>query len=97
MTAARDKAYARRDVFWEPLPDEDGNKRAPEKDDTLALEEDAVPAVHGVEELHLRHEERVDGPGRVDEVVPCEAGETVPDELRRDQPAGPRYRSGLRK
>ena len=78
--------YVRRDVLREPLPHKDADEDAPEEDAPLLLEEDALAAVHGVEKLHLRHEERVHGPCRVDEVVACEACEPVPNELRGDEP-----------
>lgn len=42
--------------------------------------------MHGVEELHLGHEEGVDRPCGVDEVVTREADETVADELGRNEP-----------
>ena len=60
---------ARGDVLREPFPYEDTDENGPEEDATLLLEEDALSTVHGVEELDLGHEEGVDGPGGVDEVV----------------------------
>ena len=75
----------RGDVLWEPFPYEDRDEDGPEEDAALPLGEDAAAAVHGVEELHLRHEEWVHGPGGVYEVVASEANETIADELRRDE------------
>ena len=82
----RDTGESGRNVLREPFPYEDADEDGPEEDTTLALEEDALAAVHRVEELDLGHEERVHGPRRVDEVVASEARETVANQLRRNQP-----------
>ena len=77
--------YIRRNVLGEPFPYEDSDEGAPEDKDTLLLQELALVAVHGIEELDLRHEEGVHGPCRVDEVVASETDKTVADELGCDK------------
>ena len=79
------QANVRCDVLGEPLPYEDADESTPEDEDTLLLEELALVAVHGIEELDLRHKEGVHCPGRVDEVVTRETNETVTNELGCDK------------
>ena len=79
-------SHVRSDVFGEPFPYEDRDEDGPEEDTTLPLGEDPLTAVHGVEQLHLRHEERIHRPCRIDQIVTCEANETVANELGRDEP-----------
>ena len=77
--------YIRRNILGEPFPYEDSDEGAPEDKDTLLLQELALVAVHGIEELDLRHEEGIHCPCRVDEVVASETDKTVADELGRDK------------
>ena len=76
----------RSDVFGEPFPYEDSHEDGPEEDTALPLGEDASATVHGIEELHLGHEERIHRPRRVDEVVTCETDETIANKLGRNEP-----------
>ena len=76
----------RSNVFGEPFPYEDGDEDGPEENTALALREDAPAAVHGVEELHLRHEEWIHRPCRIDQVVTCKTDETIANELGCNEP-----------